>query len=626
MQKKTNSSHLLKKQILLKNVKVHNLKGVDLTLNHNELIVFTGVSGSGKSSLAFDTIYVEGQRRYIESLSTYARRYLGNLSKPDADHIQGISPTIAIEQKSVSKNPRSTVGTLTGIYDFLRVLFAKLATPHCPVSGSKVFPRSIGEIIDSIAALPEKTKILILAPYVNSKKGELKEELADLQKKGFMRIRLDGNIVELDELISIDKTLSHDIDLVIDRIVILKEEKTRLLGAVTEGLELGKGMIKVLNADTKEEDLYSQFAYSQESGISYPPLEPHDFSFNHPSGMCEKCEGLGMLQDFHLDLIIEENLSIAKDCCKVASSYQTVRFGNIYRNLAEIYDFSVDTPWKDLSEKAKKIFLYGTRKKWTKMLFVHPTKSTSWTDYIQWKGVLYEAKKRFSEATSSAYRSKMKKLMGETVCSSCQGAKIKPYPAHATFHGKKIQEITAMPIEEAEGFFQKITLKEEQKLIGADLILEIQKRLTFLKNVGLYYLTVDRTSPTLSGGEGQRVRLASQIGSGLVGTTYILDEPSIGLHPRDQSKLIVTLKALRDKGNSIIVVEHDEETILSADTVVDVGPLAGVEGGEITFVGTPEDLLKDPKSLTGKYLSHKLTIPIPKKRRKGSSKKLTIIG
>lgn len=614
----------MKKQITLKNVKVHNLKGIDLTLNHNEFIVFTGVSGSGKSSLAFDTIYVEGQRRYIESLSTYARRYLGNLTKPEADQIEGISPTIAIEQKSVSKNPRSTVGTLTGIYDFLRVLFAKIGIPHCPVSGSKVFPQSAKQIIESIAKLPSKTKVIVLAPYITAKKGELKDEFADLQRKGFMRIRLDGNMIDLEDEILIDKKVSHDIDLVVDRFIISKKEKTRIAEAVEQGLELGKGIIKVLDTDTKEEELYSQFAYSRESGISYPPLQPHDFSFNHPSGMCPDCEGLGIIQDFNLDLIIDPNLSIAEGCCSVASSYQTVKYGNIYFNLAELYNFSVDTPWNKLIDKAKKIFLHGTRKKWTKMYFVHPVKGTSWTDYIQWKGVLYEAKKRFSDAKSESYRTKMKLLMGEVLCSSCQGSKIKPYPAHTTFKGKRIHEITAMPIEEVDQFFQKVQLTSSEKVIATDLLIEIQKRLTFLKNVGLYYLTIDRTAPTLSGGEGQRVRLASQIGSGLVGTTYILDEPSIGLHPRDQSKLIVTLKALRDKGNSIIVVEHDEETILSADTVVDVGPLAGSEGGEITFIGPPSKLLKDPKSITGAYLSHKKTIPIPKKRRKGSGKSITI--
>ncbi len=615
-----------KKQITLKNVRVHNLKGINLTLNHNELIVFTGVSGSGKSSLAFDTIYIEGQRRYIDSLSTYARRYLGNLTKPEADQIQGISPTISVEQKSVSKNPRSTVGTLTGIYDFLRVLFSKIGIPHCPVSGSKVFPQSTKQIIELITKLPDKTKIIILAPYITAKKGELKEEFSALRRNGFIRILLNGNMIDLDNEILIDKTVSHHIDLVIDRLIISKKEKTRIAEAVEQGLELGKGIIKVLDLDSKEEELYSRFAYSRESKTSYPPLQPYDFSFNHPIGMCPSCEGLGIIQEFNLNLIIDPNLSIAEDCCFIASSYQTIKFGNIYLNLAELYDFSVDTPWNKLPDTAKKIFLHGTRKKWTKMSFVHPVKGTSWIDYIQWKGVLYEAKKRFNEAKSDSYRTKMKQFMSEALCSTCQGSKIKPYPAHTTFAGKRINEITAMSIQEADQFFQKVQLTASEKVIATDLLLEIQKRLTFLQNVGLYYLTIDRTAPSLSGGEGQRVRLASQIGSGLVGTTYILDEPSIGLHPRDQSNLIITLKALRDKGNSIIVVEHDTETILSADTVVDVGPLAGSEGGEIIFIGTPSKLLKDPKSITGAYLSQRKTIPTPQKRRKGSGKFITIKG
>ena len=612
--------------IRLKNVKVHNLKGVNLTLQSGSFIVFTGVSGSGKSSLAFDTIYVEGQRRYIESLSNYARRYMGNLSKPDADLIEGISPTIAIEQKTAGKNPRSTVGTMTAIYDYMRVLFARVSTPYCPLSGEKVEPQSAERILSSIENFPDKSKLIILAPHARGKKGEFKDLFDELIRKGFTRIRLDQNLVDLTEEIFVDKATSHDIDLVVDRLVLTKTEKPRLIEAVSKALELGSGVMSVLDAKSGEETLFSEHAHAKKSGESYPPLEPHDFSFNHPSGMCLNCEGLGLTQDFDLDLIINPELSIAEGCCSVASCYKTVKWGNIFDNLATLYNFSLDTPWKKLSESAKKQFLYGNKKKWTKMRFVHPKKKTVWTEYIKWRGVLAEAKKRFNEAKSDAYRSNMEKLMHETICPACEGSRIKPYPSAAKIGGKQVHEVTNLTIAEAVTFFKKLKLSSFESIIAHDLLQEIQKRLEFLLNVGLHYLTINRTAPTLSGGEAQRVRLASQIGSGLVAATYILDEPSIGLHPRDNAKLIMTLKALRNRGNTIIVVEHDEETIEAADYVVDIGPSAGTLGGEIVAEGSLDDLIASPHSLTGAYLSGKKKIPIPKKRRKQKDKILTITG
>ncbi len=612
--------------IILKKVCVHNLKGIDLTLPPAKLIVFTGVSGSGKSSLAFDTIYVEGQRRYIESLSTYARRYLGDLSKPDAELISGISPTIAIEQKTVGRSPRSTVGTLTGIYDFMRVLWARIGLPHCPVSGEKVAPQSLTRVLTEIMQLPNKTKLIFLAPYFKGKKGEFKEEFNDLLRKGFTRIRLDGEIVDLSEEISVDKNVSHDCDLIIDRLVLEQNEEGRVKEALTQAFDLGGGVMSLFNQTSKEETLYSQSAYSPKSGLSYPPLEPHDFSFNHPLGMCDACEGLGTLHDFDLEVVIDSNLSISEDCCLIAGSYATVKWGNIYDNLGRLYKFDVNTPWKDLPEKAKKIFLYGVNKKWLKMQFVHPVKKTRWTDYVPWKGVLHEAKRRLSEATSDVYREKMKKLMQQMPCSTCMGARIKPYPAATKVGKKRIHEISQMTIEEALDFFQNLKLAGLDLLIGVELIKEIKKRLQFLLNVGLYYLTLERLAPTLSGGEGQRVRLASQIGSGLVGTTYILDEPSIGLHHRDNKKLLETLKQLRDLGNTVIVVEHDEETIEHADYVVDVGPLAGSKGGEIVAEGSVEDLIATKTSLTGAYLSGVKKIPLPTSRRSLSEKQIVIKG
>ncbi len=605
--------------IVLKKVRVHNLKGVDLELEHNRLIVFTGVSGSGKSSLAFDTIYVEGQRRYVESLSTYAKRHLGDLPKPNAEVISGISPTIAIEQKTAGRNPRSTVGTITGIYDFMRVLYARIGIPHCPISKEPVRPQSTEHILRSIQEMPKGTKILVLSPFAKGKKGEFKEDFAELIRKGFTRVRLDGQIVDLSEPIQIDGKVVHDIDLIIDRMMIDSTEEKRLAEAVTHALEAGQGMMSVLISDTGQEILFSQFAYSPKSRLSYGPLEPSDFSFNHPEGMCPTCQGLGLTQEFDLDLVINPELSIAEDCFTIGSSYKTVRYGNIYNNLAKLYSFNVNTPWKKLPDKARKVFLYGTEKKWTQMQFVHPTKKSRWTEYVQWRGALAEARERFQKAQSDLYRDRMAEVMRQSTCLSCNGERIRPYPAATMVGGKRIAEITTLSIEDVLLFFQNLHLTQQEKPIAEELLKEIIQRLQFLKGVGLDYLSLERTAPTLSGGEAQRVRLASQIGSGLVGATYVLDEPSIGLHPRDNIKLLKTLQRLKEKGNTVIVVEHDEETIRAADMIVDVGPLAGKNGGQIIFKGSYNDLIASPDSITGAYLSGRLSIPIPK-RRKGDGK------
>lgn len=593
--------------IILKKVKVHNLKSVDLELEPGQLIVFTGVSGSGKSSLAFDTIYVEGQRRYIESLSHQARRYLSDLPKPDAESISGISPTIAIEQKTAGRTPRSTVGTMTGIYDFFRVLYARLAIPYCPVSGEPVAAQSREKITAQVQDLPVGTKIVILAPYAQGKKGEFKEEFAELLSKGFMRLRVDGAWVDLSEEVVLDGKIAHDVEIVIDRLVVSEENQSRIAESVNTALEVGKGFFSVNDV------VYSQFAHSVKSGLSYGPLEPHDFSFNHPVGMCPSCHGLGVSAEFDLSKIIDPNLSISEDCCSIGSSYQTVRYGNIYDNLAKIYKFNVKTPWKNLPEKAKEVFLYGTEQKWTRMHFTHPVKKTRWYEYVQWKGVLSEARQRLNVAKSDVYRNKMAGLMTEGVCKACSGSRIKPYPAAARFGGKTIAELTQMPLSDCLPFFEKVKLTPLEIKVGEELIKEIKERLQFLIDVGLSYLSLDRTSPTLSGGESQRVRLASLIGAGLVGAIYVLDEPSIGLHPIDHHKLIDTLKKLRDQGNTVLVVEHDLDTILAADRVVDVGPGAGQHGGEIID-------LKDPRSITGGYVSGRLKIEPPKKRRKPSGK------
>lgn len=613
-------------KIILKKVCVHNLKAVDLTLDKNNLIVFTGVSGSGKSSLAFDTIYVEGQRRYVESLSNFARRQMGDLSKPDLEHASGISPTISIEQKTAGRNPRSTVGTLTEIYDYLRILYARVGTPYCPVSHEPVKPQSREHIIKSVQHLPALTKIMILSPYARGKKAEFREDFNELIRKGFMRLRVDGSLVNLTDELILDGNVAHDIDVVIDRLTVEAHSQSRIADSVMQALQLGQGVCSIINTATEEEQLFSMHAYSPKSGLSYASLEPHDFSFNSPSGMCPRCQGMGSIHEFNLDLIINPELSISENCCSIASSYETVRYGNIYDNLAEQYGFSVQTPWKKLSARAKKVFLQGTEKKWTRMRFTHPVTGAYWTDYIQWKGVLHEAHSRFAEAKSEVYRKKMEALMSMQICPECQGERLKPYPAATLFQGKRISALTALTISECQKFFENLHLSPQEELIAEELLKEIRQRLQFLMQVGLHYLTLDRTAPTLSGGESQRVRLASQIGCGLVGITYVLDEPSIGLHPRDNRQLIETLKHLRNMGNTVIVVEHDEETIWEADCIVDFGPGAGIKGGEILSNGDLASLLQNPRSLTGAYLSGALEIPVAQQRRQASAARLKIVG
>lgn len=613
------------RKIELRRVCVHNLKSVDLSLPVNELVVFTGVSGSGKSSLAFDTLFVEGQRRYVESLSTHARRYLGEMSKPDVEHVEGVSPTISIEQKTAGSNPRSTVGTLTEIYDYLRLLFARVGTPHCPVSGERVAPQSRESIIHNVQSLPEGKRLMVLAPFARGRKAEFREDFQDLLRKGFMRVRVDGQVMELSSEIALDGAVAHDVDIVIDRLVVKESALARISEAVTLALELGEGLCEVFDVEEDESTLYSMHAYSPKSGLSYPSLEPHDFSFNSPSGMCPECSGLGEVSSFDLDKVIDKEKSIAEDCCTLASSYETVRFGNIYDNLARIYHFSVKTPWKALSQHARDIFLHGADKKWLRMRFVHPTKGMVWMDYVRWRGVVYEAQKRYAEAKSAGYRAKMERLMSRQVCPVCKGGRLKAYPAAAEISGKRIHELCQMTVADSLAFFEALVLKGSAALIAEEVLKELRQRLRFLMDVGLHYLSLNRTAPTLSGGEAQRVRLASQIGCGLVGVTYILDEPSIGLHPRDNLALIRTLKHLRDKGNTVIVVEHDEDTMWAADRIVDFGPGPGSRGGEIVVNGGLKQLLRSRRSLTAAYLRGDKQIELPKERRVPTGEQLRLI-
>lgn len=603
-------------QIILRGVRVHNLKNVNLALPVNSLIAFTGVSGSGKTSLAFDTLYAEGQRRYVESLSHYARRQLNELARPDLDYAAGLSPTISIEQKSSGRNPRSTIGTMTELYDYMRVLYARVGIPHCPVSGEAVLPQSRERIIRSACSKPEGSKFLVLAPYAREKKGEFKEDFQELLRKGFVRVRIDGYMATLGDTLALDGSVSHNIDIVVDRLVANPGNFSRIAEAITTALNLGEGICSLLSADTGEEELFSMHAYSPLSGLSYSSLEPTDFSFNSPAGMCETCHGLGRLNQFDLDKVLDPEKSIAEDCCSVASSYNTVRFGNIYDNLAKLYNFDVHAPWKELSDEAKTVFLWGTEKKWTRMRFVHPETGAVWIDNIRWRGVLHEALTRFNAAKSEGYRRKMALLMSEQQCPKCKGERIKPYPAATTVGGQRIAGLTAMTIGECYNFFCALQLPAAELLIAEELIKEIRERLSFLIEVGLHYLTIDRSAPTLSGGEAQRVRLASQLGCGLVGITYVLDEPSIGLHHRDNARLIATLQQLRDRGNTVVVVEHDEETIRHADYIIDVGPGPGSRGGEVVYSGTLPGLLNCERSVTADFLTGKKKIALPKKRRK----------
>ena len=611
------------RQIVLKKVKVHNLKSVDLILDPFELIVFTGVSGSGKSSLAFDTIFQEGQRRYIETLPASAKRYIEEKQRVDAEVILGLSPTIAIEQKTVHKTPRSSVGTITGIYDFLRVLYAKVATPHCPISKEVVKPRSKENILKAIENIYLDKKIIILSPYIKNKKSSLKDEIKEIQKKGFTKVRIDKKILDVSETKALDAKKEHFLDIVIDRIKLTKETLSRLKESLFLALEMSKGSLIILDTIKDEEKLFSEVAYSKKSNISYSALSPTDFSFNHPSSMCEKCQGLATVYEYDIDKIVDQNLSISEDCCLIAGHYNTVRFKNIYDNLAKIYKFSIKTPWKNLSDKAKNIFLYGIDKKWTKMRFYHPKKKIRWTEYVSWKGVIFEAHKKLNIATSDVHRKRQQTLMTKTICPSCMGSRIKPYPSASTLNGKKIHELTAFTILEVFEFFKSLKLPKEENEIAKDLIFEITKKLNFLINVGLHYLTIDRIAPTLSGGESQRVRLAAQLGANLSGATYILDEPSIGLHPFDHNKLIDTLITLKNQKNTVIVVEHDKDTMEAADTIVDIGPFAGKKGGRIIAKGKIEDIIKAKNSITGKYLSYEREFPAFKKR-KISEKKITL--
>lgn len=614
-------------KLIVKGACEHNLKNVDVEIPRDKLVVFTGLSGSGKSSLAFDTIYAEGQRRYVESLSSYARQFLGQMEKPKVDYIEGLSPAISIDQKTTSKNPRSTVGTVTEIYDYLRLLYARVGIPHCPVCGREISRQSVDTIVDSIMELETGTKIQVLSPIVSGRKGEYVKELDNIRKSGFVRVRIDGITYDLSEQIKLEKNKKHNIEVIVDRLVIKDEIRSRLSDSVETAAGLSKGLI-IIDIIGGEELMFSQNYACPEHGVSVEELNPRMFSFNNPFGACPKCSGLGIFMKVSEKLIVPDpSLSIRQGAVK-ASGWSAADGGTIammyYEALAKEYGFSLDVPYKDLPEKAKKVIMYGTDGKKIKM----QRKSVygEGTYMKDFEGIINNVERRYAETTSEYSRNEIEQLMTAVECPECGGARLKKESLFVTVGGINIYEFCTKSIKDALVFLDGLKLSERDMMIADAIIKEIKSRMKFLASVGLDYLTLTRSSGTLSGGESQRIRLATQIGSSLMGVLYILDEPSIGLHQKDNDKLLNTLKELRDIGNTLIVVEHDEETMLSADYIVDVGPGAGIHGGEIVCSGTPQDIMNCEKSITGQYLSGRKKIPVPQKRRKGNGKFLEVKG
>ncbi len=613
-------------KIVIKGAKEHNLKNVDLTIPRDKLIVFTGLSGSGKSSLAFDTIYADGQRRYVESLSSYARQFLGQMEKPNVDSIEGLSPAISIDQKSTSNNPRSTVGTVTEIYDYLRLLYARIGTPHCPICNRVITQQTVDQMVDSVLALPEKSKIQILAPVVRSRKGLHQAEFDSARKSGYVRVRVDGNIYDLSETITLEKNKKHNIEVVIDRLVVSESIRSRLASSLETALALtgGLAMVDVIGG---EEILFSQSYSCPEHNISIEELAPRMFSFNNPIGACEKCTGLGTFMKVDPDLVVPDKAKSIKGGAIKASGWYFADGGisqMYYEGLAEHYGFSLDTPFKELSKKAQDIILYGTNGE--KITVKRETDSMSGTYHTDFEGVINNLERRFRETSSSWMKEELATWMSSEECPDCHGQRLKPVTLAVKIGGENISQFCERSIVSALDFVDSLKLTPQQEMIAEQILKEVKERLGFLNSVGLSYLTLSRASGTLSGGESQRIRLATQIGSSLMGVLYILDEPSIGLHQRDNDRLIETLKRLRDLGNTLIVVEHDEDTILAADHIVDIGPGAGVHGGEIVFSGSVNELITDEKSITGQYLSGRKVIPIPNERRLGNGKFLTVLG
>ena len=607
----------MKDEIVIKGAREHNLQNVDLTIPRNQMVVFTGVSGSGKSSLAFDTIYAEGQRRYVESLSSYARQFLGQMEKPDVDLIEGLSPAISIDQKTTSHNPRSTVGTVTEIYDYLRLLFARIGIPHCPKCGKEIRRQTIDQIVDRIMELPERTKLQLLAPVVRGRKGEHVKLLEDAKKSGYVRVRVDGILYDLSETIALEKNKKHNIEIVVDRLVVREGIQKRLTESIETVTALSGGLLLVDLNQGEDELMFSQNFSCPDCGIDLMEIEPRVFSFNNPSGACPTCTGLGMQMKFDEHLIVpNDSLSIIKGAI-VAPGYNSIATKGsmsrvLFDALAEKYGFSLEMPFRELPENVKKIIFYGTGGEKLRITYTN-YRGTGSYDYA-FEGILNNLQRRYNE-TSETMRGEYEEYMTNIECPDCHGKRLRPEVLAITVGGRNISEVTELSVAEIQRFFAALKLSGQEEMIAERILKELHARVGFLMDVGLDYLTLSRTAGTLSGGEAQRIRLATQIGSGLVGVVYILDEPSIGLHQRDNDKLLATLKHLRDIGNSLIVVEHDEDTMLAADFVVDIGPGAGRDGGEVVCAGSVAEIMACERSVTGDYLSGRKKIEIPRERR-----------
>lgn len=617
-------------KLIVKGAKEHNLKNVDVIIPRDKLVVFTGVSGSGKSSLAFDTIYAEGQRRYMESLSSYARMFLGQMEKPEVESIDGLSPAISIDQKTTSQNPRSTVGTVTEIYDYLRLLYARIGVPHCPKCGREIRQQTVDEIVDRLLALPERTRVQLLAPVVRGRKGECQKELDAARRSGYVRVRVDGVLYDLSETITPEKNKKHTVEVVVDRLVISHDIRSRLADSVETATALSGGLLTVDLADSGEELTFSQNYACPDHGFSMEELTPRMFSFNNPFGACPKCTGIGIFMSIDPDLVVaDETLSIRQGALR-ASGWSYMDGGTIaqmyYEGLAAHYGFSLDTPWKELSDDARRVILYGTDGE--KIRMTRRMEYGTGEYFTSWEGVVNNLQRRHQETNSEWMRSELETYMSKVPCPDCHGKRLKPESLAVTVGGTNIADLCNKSVTELLAFMKELDtqLTPREHQIADRILKEIRERLGFLNSVGLEYLTLSRTASTLSGGESQRIRLATQIGSSLTGVLYILDEPSIGLHQRDNQKLLDTLCRLRDLGNTLIVVEHDEETMRAADWIVDIGPGAGVHGGEVICAGTVDEVCACERSLTGQYLSGKRCIPVPKTRRPGNGKELRVLG
>ena len=623
--KKISNTEKSLKNIIVKGARQHNLKNIDLTIPRDKLVVITGLSGSGKSSLAFDTIYAEGQRRYVESLSTYARQFLGLMEKPDLDTIEGLSPAISIEQKASARNPRSTVGTVTEIHDYLRLLFAHIGHPHCWKCGDQIKKQSVQQIVDTIFKLKEKTKIYILSPIIRSKKGQHKNLLQQISKKGFLRARIDGEIYEINDTIDLDKNKKHTIEILVDRLVIDRKMHERLTESVELSLKLGEGLITVKELPDNEH-IYSENFACTKCEISLEELSPRMFSFNSPFGACKKCEGIGSHMEVNPDLVVpDKNKSLIQGA--IVSLGEQPRgnwYGSILKSLSKHLDFNFSTPWIKLNKDIRYILMYGSGSTKYKMNYSYDRWNGTYNG--GWEGAIPNLIRRYKQTKSNGIREWIEQFMSMRPCSSCGGTRLKKESRSVLINNKNLGDISSMSVKNLQTFFIKIDLSKKEQVVADQILKELNQRLSFLNNVGLGYLSLSRSAMTLSGGESQRIRLATQIGSQLMGVLYILDEPSIGLHSRDNARLLATLKTLRDIGNSIIVVEHDKETMESADFIVDIGPKAGKLGGEIVFSGKPIDIVKSKKSLTGQYLSGKKNIKIPRKRRNIGSQHLELKG